>query len=84
MSKCSFENINPDPSTHYIAVNEVFVKGDKMVIMDFPTAWAFVKDTLFKDHHKDCSWRTTFGALLCDCNILWDEYERRKVAQAGQ
>lgn len=48
-------------------------------IMDFPTAWAFVRATNPDDHHLDCSWRTTAGALLCDCRVLWDEYDKRKA-----
>lgn len=45
--------------------------------MDYPQAWAFVKETKPEDHHKKCSWRTTNGALLCDCDVIWDEYVRR-------
>lgn len=51
--------------------------GRDAAIMDYPTAWAFVKDTDPADHHERCSWRTTNGCLLCDCDVLWDEYERR-------
>lgn len=47
-------------------------------VMDFPTAWEFVRETDPADHHEQCSWRTQNGALLCDCRILWDEYDRRK------
>jgi hypothetical protein len=46
------------------------------VIMDYPMAWAFVATTKPEDHHPQCSWRTTGGALLCDCHILQNEYER--------
>ncbi len=49
-------------------------------IMDFPTAWEFVRATKADDHHEKCSWRVTNGALLCDCRVLWDEYERRKLS----
>lgn len=45
------------------------------VIMDYPTAWAFVKSTDPADHHERCSWRTTNGCLLCDCDVLWNKYE---------
>ena len=48
-----------------------------MVIMDYPQAWEWVKGTDPEDHHVKCSWRVTGGGLLCDCDILWDEYERR-------
>ena len=48
-------------------------------IMDYPTAWAFVRETDPADHHERCSWRTERGALLCDCDILWNEYDRRKA-----
>lgn len=50
---------------------------DPRVIMDYPTAWEFVRNTNPQNHHEKCSWRTENGALLCDCDILWDEYERR-------
>jgi len=47
--------------------------------MDYPTAWAFVKATNPESHDPACSWRITGGALLCDCYVLRDEYERRKA-----
>lgn len=50
------------------------------VVMDYPTAWAFVRGTRAEDHHEKCSWPNTNGAVLCDCAVFWDEYERRKVA----
>lgn len=46
-------------------------------IMDFPTAWAFVRATAMSDHHEECSYRVAQGGFLCDCDVLWDEYERR-------
>jgi hypothetical protein len=48
-------------------------------IMDFPEAWAFVKETRPEDHHERCSWRTERGAFLCDCHVLNDEYARREA-----
>lgn len=55
------------------------------VIMDWPTAWAFIRDEHpdHDEHHPRCSWVQTNGALLCDCHVLNDEYERR-AAKAGQ
>ena len=53
-------------------------------VMDIPAAWAFVETTRPEQHHERCSWRATEGALLCDCPLLWDEYERRRVARAQQ
>lgn len=46
-------------------------------VMDYPAAWAFVRETNPTDHHERCSWRRTNGALLCDCDVIWDEYVRR-------
>ena len=46
------------------------------VIMDFPTAWAFTKASKDEDHDSRCSW--VRARLLCDCHVIWDEYERRK------
>lgn len=53
-------------------------------IMDYPTAWAFVKTTKPVDHHSKCSWRTQNGALLCDCDVLDAEYMRRKAKRRPQ
>lgn len=58
--------------------NDTLHKGGTMTaVMDYPTAWAFVKATNPGDHDVKCSWRTTNGALLCDCDVIWDEYVRR-------
>lgn len=38
--------------------------------MDFPRAWEIVRDSVLPDHHPECSYRTTGGAVLCDCDIL--------------
>ena len=50
-------------------------------IMDFPTAWRYVRDRAVQygldEHDPRCSFRQTTGALLCDCDVLWDEYVRR-------
>ena len=45
--------------------------------MDYPEAWEFVRGTKPEEHHPQCSWRTQNGALLCDCDVIWDEYVRR-------
>ena len=49
-------------------------------IMDFPTAWAYVRETELDSHDPKCSYRVAQGGFLCDCFILMDEYERRKAA----
>ena len=51
-------------------------------IMDFPTAWAFVREQHPdpKDHDPRCSWVQASGGILCDCHVLNDEYARRKLA----
>ena len=49
--------------------------------MDFPEAWAFVRTTKLEDHHMRCSWRS---GVLCDCNVLWAEYYKRKAARSAQ
>lgn len=48
-------------------------------VMDFPAAWEYVRTTDPTDHHDQCSWRSTGGALLCDCTVLNDEYKRREA-----
>ena len=50
------------------------------VVMDYPTAWAFVADTALVDHDPRCSYAQTNRALLCDCHVLTDEYVRRANA----
>jgi hypothetical protein len=46
-------------------------------MMDFPQAWAFVRDTKPEQHDPECSWRRYNGGFLCDCHVLSDEYNRR-------
>lgn len=54
-------------------------------IMDYPQAWAFVRETELDSHDPRCSYRIAEGGLLCDCFILNDEYARRKaLISAGQ
>lgn len=48
-------------------------------VMDFPAAWDYVRATKEKDHHPQCSWVVTHGALLCDCSVLSREYDRRAI-----
>ena len=48
-------------------------------IMDYPTAWEFVRGTDPEDHAERCSWRSTSGAFLCDCSVIWREYGRREA-----
>lgn len=50
-------------------------------VMDFPEAWKFVARTELKDHDPRCSYVIAQRGMLCDCYILWDEYERRKAAE---
>jgi len=47
-------------------------------IMDFPTAWAFTEASKDRDHDPRCSWIQ--ARMLCDCRVIWDEYERRRQA----
>ena len=50
-------------------------------IMDWPTAWRYVREQHPDpaEHHPKCSWATQNGALLCDCDVLESEYQRRKA-----
>jgi hypothetical protein len=56
----------------------------KKCIMDFPTAWKFVREEHPDpaEHHSRCSWVQAKGGILCDCHVLNDEYARRKAASA--
>ena len=49
-------------------------------IMDFPEAWDYVRETELDEHDAACSYRVCQGGMLCDCFILGDEYERRRLA----
>jgi hypothetical protein len=41
--------------------------------IDYPTAWELVNTPL--EHHPRCSFEQTNGALLCDCDALYREWE---------
>ena len=45
-------------------------------IMDFPAAWAFTIASHDEDHDARCSWIQ--ARMLCDCRVIWDEYEGRR------
>jgi hypothetical protein len=50
-------------------------------IMDFPTAWAYIREQHPDpaEHDPRCSWVQARGGILCDCHILNAEYDRRKA-----
>lgn len=52
------------------------------VVMDYPTAWAFVETTDATTHDPKCSWRTV--QMLCDCHVLGDEYDRRAAVNPSR
>ncbi len=61
-------------------------EAEMSVIMDYPTAWAFIREQHPDpaEHDPRCSWVQGKGGFLCDCHIINAEYERRKaVAEAG-
>lgn len=39
----------------------------KKQVLDYPTAFKYIKKTKLKDHHEKCSWH---HGILCDCDIL--------------
>lgn len=55
--------------------------GPWICVMDYPTAWAFIREQHPdpKEHDPKCSWVQASGGILCDCYVLNDEYERRKA-----
>lgn len=55
-------------------------RKDRDCVMDFPAAWAFVRTTNEKDHDPNCSW--VGWGMLCDCRVLYDEYDRRERRMA--
>lgn len=54
-------------------------------VMDYPAAWAYIREHHPDpaEHHPHCSWVQADGGMLCDCDVIWDEYERRRAA-AGE
>lgn len=75
------ERVEPPPQENQHRADLREASDGEGAIMDFPTAWEFVRATEPLDHHWNCSWRTENGALLCDCHVLNHEYERRKWAR---
>lgn len=65
--------------TDWDSYNVKYRQIDIGVVMDFPQAWAFVRDTKPEAHDPKCSWRTYNGGFLCDCHVLNDEYNRREA-----
>jgi hypothetical protein len=60
----------------------------RVVIMDYPTAWAYVRERAHKygtrEHDPKCSFVQAHGGFLCDCHVLNDEYDRRKAAAGAE
>lgn len=56
------------------------------VVMDYPAAWAYVREQHPdpSEHDPRCSWVIANRAVLCDCHVLWDEYERRDLMSRGR
>jgi hypothetical protein len=50
-------------------------------IMDYPTAWAFIREqhSDSAEHDPRCSWVQAQGGILCDCHVINAEYERRRA-----
>ena len=38
--------------------------------VDFPRAWEIARATPMEQHHPECSFRQTSGAILCDCAVI--------------
>jgi len=51
---------------------------ERAAVMDYPAAWAFTRASQDSDHDPRCSWIQ--ARMLCDCRVIWNEYERRKRA----
>jgi hypothetical protein len=45
--------------------------------VDFPRAWQISQSVPMKKHHEKCSYRQTDGALLCDCDVLYEHPETK-------
>ena len=39
-------------------------------MVDFSRACEIARSVELEDHHEDCSFRTTEGGVLCDCDVL--------------
>ena len=53
--------------------------------MDFPRGWEIARAVPFDQHDAQCSYRTEWGALLCDCPVLTShpEYADEVVHSRG-
>lgn len=49
--------------------------------VDYPRAWQIARAS--DEHVPACSFRVTGGALLCDCDVLWDHPEFLDDAMHG-
>ena len=38
--------------------------------IDFPRAWEIARAAPAEQHHQQCSFRQTSGAVLCDCAVV--------------
>ncbi len=43
--------------------------------VDYPRAWEIARATRAENHHEDCSFAQTHGAILCDCDVLTEHPE---------
>jgi len=38
--------------------------------IDFPRTWEIARAASMEQHHPECSFRQTRGAILCDCAVI--------------
>jgi len=38
--------------------------------VNYPRAWQLIEGTPFEIHHPNCSYVTSEGCILCDCDVL--------------
>lgn len=52
--------------------------------VDLPRAWQIAKGTPVDDHHPECSFRVTKGAILCDCDVIYEHPELKDDVLQGR
>lgn len=57
-------------ATHPLAAVSAAAPDERDALFDFPTAWRLIGQTKADFHHERCSYRSSYGAMLCDCAAI--------------
>jgi len=51
--------------------------------VDYPRAWEIARAAAMEKHHPLCSFRSTEGGVLCDCDVIYDHPEYKDDVLQG-